>query len=80
MLCTDEELYREYLERGKQEALRCLFDRYSEGLMLFLFGYVHSMEDAEELMIDSFAEVAVGPNVFSGRKHRLFNKQCFECK
>lgn len=67
LLCSDEELYREYLERGKQEALRCLFDRYSEGLMLFLFGYVHSMEDAEELMIDSFAEVAVGPTVFSGR-------------
>ena len=64
---SDEELYRAYLEQGEQEALRCLFERYREGLALFLFGYTHNMEDAEELMIDAFAEVAAGPTVFSGR-------------
>ena len=64
---TDEELYRVYRQRGEQEALRCLFDRYSEGLMLFLCGYTRSIEDAEELMIDSFAEVAAGTNIFSGK-------------
>ena len=29
---SDEELYRAYLEQGEKEALRCLFERYREGL------------------------------------------------
>ena len=35
--------------------------------MLFLFGYVHNEEDAEELMMDSFAVIASGTARFSGK-------------
>ncbi len=64
---TDESLYRAYLNCGDQEALRCLLERHREGLTLFLFGFVRNAEDAEELMLDAFAEVAAGPTVFSGK-------------
>lgn len=64
---TDEALYRAYLKQGDHEALRCLLERHSESLTLFLFGFVRSAEDAEELMLDAFAEVAAGPTVFTGK-------------
>ena len=64
---TDEELYRAYLKQGDQDALRCLLERHREGLTLFLFGLVRSPEDAEDLMLDAFAEAAAGPTVFSGK-------------
>ena len=55
----DEQAYERYL-RGKEDALQVLLERYRESLTLFLFGYVHNMEDAEELMLDAFAVVAAG--------------------
>lgn len=64
---TDETLYQAYLKTGDQDALRFLLERHREGLTLFLFGFVRSAEDAEELMLDAFAEVAAGPTVFSGK-------------
>ncbi len=63
----DDILYERFLHQSDQDAFRQLLERYREGLTLFLFGYVHNLEDAEELMIDSFAEVAAGPTLFSGR-------------
>ena len=67
MEMSDEALYAQYLKRGDNEALRCLLERHREGLTLFLFGYVRNAEEAEELMLDAFAEIAVGPTVFSGK-------------
>lgn len=64
---SDEALYENYLKRGDNDALQCLLERYREGLTLFLFGFVHNAQDAEELMVDAFAEVAVGPTIFSGK-------------
>lgn len=64
---SDEALYEQYLKRGDNEALRCLLERHREGLTLFLFGFVRSEADAEELMQDAFAEVAAGPTIFSGK-------------
>lgn len=63
---SDEELYRLYLARGDEEALRELLVRHRESLTLFLFGYVRSMEDAEELMLDAYAEAAAGAD-FAGK-------------
>ena len=59
MVETDESLYCRYLEYRRNEDLKILLERYREGLTLFLFGIVHNMEDAEELMLDAFAEAAV---------------------
>lgn len=64
---TDEILYRRFLKEGQEQDLRVLLERYREGLTLFLFGYVHSMEDAEELMMDAFATAISGTARFSGK-------------
>ncbi len=64
---TDEALYRLYLSEGDEDALRELLVRHRESLTLFLFGYVHDMGDAEELMLDAFAAAAAGTTRFSGR-------------
>ena len=64
---SDEALYEKYLKQGDNEALQCLLERYREGLTLFLFGFVRNAQDAEELMLDAFAEIAVGPTIFSGK-------------
>ena len=64
---TDEIIYDRFLSERDEDDLRILLERYRDPLMFFIFGYVHSMEDAEELMMDSFAEVAAGRTVFSGR-------------
>ena len=67
MEMSDEALYEQYLKHGDNDALRCLLERHREGLTLFLFGYVRNAAEAEELMLDAFAEIAVGPTVFSGK-------------
>lgn len=51
---TDELIYNRYLQ-GDEEALDELLLRHKEGLTFFLLGYVHRMEDAEDLMMDTFA-------------------------
>ena len=64
---TDEALYERYLKHDDHDALYCLLERHREGLTLFLFGFLQNAADAEELMLDTFAEVAAGPTLFSGK-------------
>ena len=56
---TDEILYARYLTYRQNEDLKILLERHREHLTLFINGIVHNMEDAEELMLDAFAEAAV---------------------
>ena len=64
---TDEVLYRRFLSKRRDDDFRVLFLRHKKALILFLYGIVRNYEDAEELMIDAFAEVAAGSSLFSGR-------------
>ena len=64
---SDEILYSRFLNEGNEEDLRQLLGRYRESLTLFLCGLVHDMDDAEELMLDTFAVAASGTARFSGR-------------
>ena len=64
---NDEVIYSRFLKERNEEDLRILLVRHKDPLLFFLYGYVHNMEDAEELMMDSFAEVAAGRTLFSGR-------------
>ena len=66
MIETDELIYRRFLAEHQEDDFRVLLERHREGLVLFLYGYVHSMEDAEDLMLDAFAEAAAGAH-FSGK-------------
>ena len=63
---SDEELYLSVLSGG-DDALAELLSRYREGLTLFICQYVGSPEDAEELMLDAFAEMASGLTRFRGQ-------------
>lgn len=51
---SDEQLYNDFLH-GDNEALDELLVRYKDGLTWFLYGIVRNMEDAEDLMMDTFA-------------------------
>ena len=64
---ADETLYSRYLKQRDQGAFRELLERHRESMILFINGFVHNLDDAEELMLDAFAEVAAGPTLFSGR-------------
>ena len=66
MMEIDEAIYRRFLAEHNEEDFRVLLERHREGMVLFLYGYVHSMEDAEDLMLDAFAEAAAGAH-FSGK-------------
>ncbi len=64
---TDESIYARYLKNGKDEDLRELLERHRESLVLFLYGILRNMEDAEEIMLDAFAVAASGTSRFDGR-------------
>jgi len=64
---TDEIIYSRFLKKRNEADLRILLERHREGLYFFIYGYIHNMEDAEDIMMDSFALVAAGRTLFSGR-------------
>ncbi len=64
---ADEILYSRYLRDRDSDDLRELLERHRESLTLFIFGFVHDMDDAEELMLNAFAVAASGTSRFSGR-------------
>lgn len=66
MIESDELIYCRYLAEYNEDDFRILLDRHKESLMLFLYSYVHNVEDAEELMLDAYAETAAGAE-FSGK-------------
>lgn len=63
---TDELIYSRYLAEHNEDDFRILLERHRESLTLFLMSFVHNMEDAEELMLDAYAEAAAGTS-FSGK-------------
>lgn len=56
----DEIIYDRYAREHGEADLRVLFDRYRDSLMMFLYSYTVNMDDAEELMMDTFAALAAG--------------------
>jgi RNA polymerase sigma-70 factor (ECF subfamily) len=55
---SDDELYRMYLS-GDKSSYDELMLRYGDSLTYFLNGYLHNLQDAEDLMIESFARIMV---------------------
>ena len=53
---SDDELYSEFLA-GKTESFDELMIRYGDKLTLYLKGYLASMEDAEDMMIEAFSRI-----------------------
>ena len=55
---SDKEMYDLYLS-GDIGAYDELIIRYGDSLTFYLNGYVHNMQDAEDLMIEAFARIMV---------------------
>lgn len=55
---TDDELYSNFL-RGDTAAIEELMTRYGNSLTIFIYGYLHDIQDAEDMMIEAFARIVV---------------------
>lgn len=63
----DEAIYLRYLAEERDADLEALLIRHREGLFLFLLSYVRNPEDAEDLMMDTFARLAIDRPPFDPR-------------
>ena len=68
----DGQLYIRYLKKGDKDALKQLWLKHREALTMFLYGLVHSMDDAEELMMDTFAILSSRTAHYCPRKDASF--------
>lgn len=66
------EIYLRYITEYDDRDLEALLSAYRDGLYLFLLSYVKNEEDAEELMMDTFAKLAVDRPCFEVRKDGSF--------
>lgn len=55
-LTSDEEVYRRYLD-GEEKAVDILIKKYGDALTLYIDGYVKDIHEAEDLMIEAFAQL-----------------------
>ena len=74
---ADEILYSRFLREQEEALLGELFERHGHSLMLFLNGILGNMEDAEELMLDTFALIASGGAQYSLRRDSTFKTWLF---
>lgn len=54
MMISDGDLYKAYLA-GDDSGLELLVERYGDRLSYYIKGYIHDLQDSEDLMIESFA-------------------------
>lgn len=74
---TDEELYLVYMS-GKEEAAAELVERYGDRLVLFICGYIHDEQEAEDLIIDSFAGIFAKARPISVKNEGSFKAYLFK--
>ena len=63
----DEKLYENFIYEDNEEAMHILFEKYCDPLTYFIGGIVQNVDDAEEIMMDTFASVIAGSARFSGK-------------
>jgi len=64
---SDEVIYERFLKMHRGDDFRILLERHREKLILFINGYINDLTQAEDIMLDAFAETAAGRTVFHGR-------------
>ena len=57
-MILDETAYRRYLD-GEQKAADLLVECYGDGLTRYINGYIRDIQEAEDLMIEAFAQMFV---------------------
>ncbi|MBO6229376.1 MAG: RNA polymerase sigma factor [Ruminiclostridium sp.] len=69
---TDEELYSRYLA-GDTASYDELLIRLGNGLIVYINGYLHNLQDSEDLMIEAFARImAKRPHIRGSFKAYLY--------
>ncbi|SHK71062.1 RNA polymerase sigma factor [Fibrobacter sp. UWB12] len=74
---VDGQLFIRFLNNDAQDALEVLFEKYRDGLILFLYGFVQNADVAEELMMDTFAILASGTARYKENKDASFKTWLF---
>ena len=74
---NDGLLYIRFLTSRDQNALETLFNKYRDGLVLFIYGFVRNTDIAEELMMDTFAVLAAGIARYKETANALFKTWLF---
>lgn len=74
---NDGQLYIRFLTSADQSALEVLFNKYKEGLVLFIYGFVRNVDVAEELMMDTFAILVSGTARYKQSDDALFKTWLF---
>ena len=74
---SDGQLYLRFLNEGDEEALRILFEEYKENLTLFINGFVNNFDDAEDIMMDTFAILASGTARYVEKREGTFKTWLF---
>lgn len=74
---TDEDIYLRYRSNDDDADLEILLDRHKEGLFLFLLGFVRNEADAEDLLVDTFAKLAVDKPSFKALYSGSFKNWLF---
>ena len=74
---SDGQLYIRFLTYSDQNALETLFNKYREGLVLFIYGFVQNADVAEELMMVTFAVLASGMARYKETDKALFKTWLF---
>ena len=69
---NDGLLYTRFLDDNDQDALEVLFNKYRDSLILFIHGYIQNADDAEELMMDTFAILASGTSRYKEKENASF--------
>ena len=69
---NDGLIYTRFLIHNDQDALETLFNKYRDGLILFIYGFVQNADDAEELMMDTFAILASGTSRYKEKENVSF--------
>lgn len=65
-MISDETLYRRYLD-GEEENADYLVERYADALIIYINGYIKDIHEAEDLMLESFAQIFAKERPVSGK-------------
>lgn len=55
-MSSDEAVYQRYLD-GEEKAADILVEKYGDALTLYINGYIKDIHEAEDLMIEAFAQI-----------------------
>ncbi|MFA6770807.1 MAG: sigma factor, partial [Bacteroidales bacterium] len=65
MMISDEKIIEKVLE-GETDLFRLLVERYHERIFILLRGFVHQIEDAEDVTQETFIKAFISLGSFKG--------------